>query len=201
PSFPKAKPAAPPSGFKPKPAAPPAGFKPKPSSLFGKPETVKKSPQAPKSIPFGGAMFQTGTQQEEKTEAGSINSLLGALGTKPTTKATTPAPEKRQSFMSFSGNSSQKQEKQSFFVPEVKEKSEPQPIKIIQPTIANQFEKPKVIPEKKKDKKDKKKGKKDKKDRKTKKDKKNQKGITVCPSCGSILSGKYKFCNKCGSKL
>ncbi|MCP4762312.1 MAG: GTP-binding protein, partial [archaeon] len=47
PSFPKAKPAAPPSGFKPKPAAPPAGFKPKPSSLFGKPETVKKSPQAP----------------------------------------------------------------------------------------------------------------------------------------------------------
>ncbi|MHA1341124.1 MAG: GTP-binding protein [Promethearchaeota archaeon] len=162
-----------------RPATPPPGFKPRTVSnpIFAiQPKQNKKETT---SIPFMGSSSQS------KKSVDSMNTFLGALGSKIKEKPKSSAS--LQGFQPFTPKTSAKESsKPAFFIPKV-EQEKPKEIPIIKPFQPGN-DKLNVAEAKKDKKKDKKKKKKDK-------------NIIICPTCGAILNSSYKFCNKCGTKL
>ena len=169
-----------------RPAAAPAGFKPKPQQS----SPMFSGNNASSSKQSGSSSFSNlGFSDSSKSSKSSMNTLLGALGgTSSNHKSST------KSFQPFSSTPSGSKSTSSFFIPEVNvENNSPTQFESFTPPIPKKVQL-KSIPQED----SKKKKKKDKKDKKKKKKKKN---IIICPSCGAMLSSKYKFCNKCGSPI
>ncbi|MHA1727939.1 MAG: GTP-binding protein [Promethearchaeota archaeon] len=163
------------------PAPPPLKFKSKKSSdkllsFLGDDNIFPFQPK--KQDSSKGILFGSDTPKKE-SGLNSVNSLLGALGSKQKSKSKQTS---FNGFTAFSDGSSQKKSDSSLFIPEIDTK---QPIK---PSFITQLEEEKGdIKEKKKK----------KKKRKEKKDT----DIVICSNCGALLNSKYSFCNKCGSKI
>ena len=178
-TFPNAKPAEAPPEFKRKKASNP---------IFG---AASSSSSQPKAKPFS-APFTSEKQKKAKKESGAMNTFLGALGSK--TKGTTSENKSKKGFTPFASFGSSKKKPSAGFIPKSKNKGNSVQLKEIgssgksEPSIIRPASSTAVKSKSKK--------------RKRRKKKRNKKqDIIICPTCGAIVNAKYKFCNKCGTKL